>query len=122
MAELNTNRAFNFITKPLIEDDSSSLIEEKEEQEAPSSNRALNFITGAEQAAEPETVSPAEPVDTDEPYEPPEPASIEEASITLALIEKNPELRAAAKRFVAERLGQKDMSNQENCRIRLLTY
>lgn len=113
MAELNTNRALNFITGPLIEDESSSLIEEKEEQKAPSSNRALNFITGIEQAAEPETVSPAEPVDTDEPYEPPKPASIEEASITLELIEKNPELRAAAKRFVASRLGQKDMTEEE---------
>tara|TARA_R110001632_G_scaffold185610_1_gene305941 strand:- start:979 stop:4713 length:3735 start_codon:yes stop_codon:yes gene_type:complete len=41
------------------------------------------------------------------------PASIEESSITLELIEKNPELRAAAKRFVSSRLGQDDLDEDE---------
>jgi len=114
MAELNTNPAASFFGTALIED-APSLLSEKEEdkQKTPKQSTASAFFMGTEQAAEPETVSPAEPVDTDEPYEPPEPASIEEASITLELIEKNPELRAAAKRFVASRLGQTDMTEEE---------
>ena len=116
MEDIRNSSLFQRLTAPSTENTPPpQIVEEQEENEENTlfSSPLFQRLTGTEQAAEPETVSPAEPVDTDEPYEPPEPASIEEASITLELIEKNPELRAAAKRFVASRLGQTDMTEEE---------